>query len=195
MVHRLMTFCLLALVVDIQSLPTVENDRDANRSYDEESKEVSVNENEHYPTRKSLRQSNKFIDGAIHRIKTASITYRQRLREGQCLVEYEGQFLTENTVLQIRRKLYRVEECQLERVFHACGPNLLLMLNVVCRAVEKQQTTTLPSPVESRRQTISSADIPIRYLRPRADKTPRVITESCCENLCTISELTRYCHR
>ncbi|CAF1052871.1 unnamed protein product [Adineta ricciae] len=142
---------------------------------------------------KVLRHLHYILDGKIYHIKAAGVSYRQRLREDQCVVEYDGKYLNENSVIQLRKKLYRVENCLLERVFHACGPNLLLMLNVVCRVVEQHQITT-PIPALHRQTTSTSKDF-LHRISPRASKTPRVITESCCENLCTISELTRYCHR
>ena len=205
MMNSCIPLCLIALVVAIQSIPTSFSDNYYNNQKNEtsESDEIEnfflnddadlVDDQMQYG--RSLRQLKTIVDGTTHRIKAAGVSYRQRLRDGQCLVEYDEQFLSENSVVQIRRKLYRVEECLLERVFHACGPNLLLMLNVVCRVVEKHQSTTVPF-LDTRRQTVPT---PVLYnnrrIRPRANKTPRVITESCCENLCTISELTRYCHR
>jgi hypothetical protein len=170
---------LLALVAFIQSMPTNNSD------YDEE-------KSDYHDNIQITRDLTDKVDGTIRRIKAAGITYRQRINDEQCLVEYDNQLLTESSVIQIRKKLYQVEDCLLERVFHACGPNLLLMLNVVCRVVEQHltTTTTLASFKRETQSTLSKHN-----LRARANKTPRVITESCCEALCTISELTRYCHR
>jgi hypothetical protein len=180
--------CFIALVATIQTMPTIE-EGDENKSFLINN---DLQDNQHQNS-KASRHLRPIIDGTIHRIKAAGVIYRQRLRDDQCVVEYDSRYLTENSVLQIRRKLYRVENCLLERVFHACGPNLLLMLNVVCRVIEQHQTTT---PITSLRwPTIPSSATFINRLYSRASKTPRVITESCCENLCTISELTRYCHR
>ncbi|UJR33806.1 hypothetical protein I4U23_021230 [Adineta vaga] len=196
--------CFVALVAVIQSMPTIDDDlinhntshfKNISSNYDDNSnsfieKFIQV-EQQHES--KVLRHLHHLIDGKTYHIKAAGVSYRQRLRDYQCVVEYDGKFLTENSVIQLRKKLYRVENCLLERVFHACGPNLLLMLNVVCRVVEQQQTTT-PRTI-SYRQTVPTSKAFIHRISPRANKTPRVITESCCENLCTISELTRYCHR
>ncbi len=182
--------CLIALVAIIQTMPTIDDSTNNNNiDYD-----LQDNSQYHHQERIS-RHLKHIIDGTVYRIKAAGVFYRQRLRDNQCIVEYDGQYLTENSVLQIRKKLYRVENCLLERVFHACGPNLLLMLNVVCRAVEQQQTTTTtttPTPGTILRRPTAEY---FHRLYGRANKTPRVITESCCENLCTISELSRYCHR
>ncbi len=191
--------CFIALVANIQTMPTIDESNHNNSSsssidYDEHRNYLQDNFEHHGKFSRHLKH---IIDGKIHHIKAAGVFYRQRLRDDQCIVEYDGQYLTENSILQIRKKLYRVENCLLERVFHACGPNLLLMLNVVCRVVEQHQTTT---PITTlRRSTTPSPPPPtdeyFHQLYGRANKTPRVITESCCENLCTISELSRYCHR
>lgn len=192
--------CFVALIAFIQTLPTIDelnNNIDPNDNPD-----MLINDDLQSPPywqSKTLRHLKYVVDGSIHRIKAAGALYRQRLRDEQCVVEYDGQYLTENSVLQIRKKLYRVENCLLERVFHACGPNLLLMLNVVCRVVEQQQlstTTAIPGTNHGQSTNPSpSFDLLQHDFRRANKKTPRVITESCCENLCTISELSRYCHR
>ncbi len=185
--------CLIALVAIIEAIPTIDDD-------EKNSVLVSniLQDDQHLePKSKFTRHLHRIIDGMTHHIKAARVSYRQRLYDGQCVVEYDDQYLTENSVIQLRKKLYRVENCLLERVFHACGPNLLLMLNVVCRVVEQQETTTTTTTpmTDLRRHTMPASTSFLHRIYPRADKTPRVITESCCENLCTISELTRYCHR
>lgn len=194
--------CFAALVAFIQTMPTIDELNNNNIDSDDNPNLLINDDLQNVPDyqRKTLRHLKYVIDGSIHRVKEAGVTYRQRLHDEQCLVEYDGQYLTENSVLQIRKKLYRVENCLLERVFHACGPNLLLMLNVVCRLVEKHQTTmpttTTTTPATNYRQLADPSSLAIihQFYR-RGNKTPRVITESCCENLCTISELSRYCHR
>lgn len=193
--------CFVALVAFIQTMPTIDDPNNNNVDADDNSNTLINYDLQSEPNfqSKTLRHLKYVIDGSIHRIKAAGALYRQRLRDDQCVVEYEGQYLTENSVLQIRKKLYRVENCLLERVFHACGPNLLLMLNVVCRVVEQHQvTTTTTTPATNYEQPIippPSLEVLHQYYRRANNKTPRVITESCCENLCTISELSRYCHR
>jgi hypothetical protein len=129
------------------------------------------------------------IDGTTHHIKAAGVTYRQRINQNQCFVEYEDQLLAENSVIKIRKKVFRVEDCVLERVYHACGPNLLLMLSVVCRVVEQHKLSS-PLPNFKREASLTSMFHPDLI----TDRTKRVISESCCEDLCSISELTRYCH-
>lgn len=195
--------CLLALVAVSQTKPTTDenlinfnhNFNHTNTHHDENEQsfleKILLADQQHHA--KVLRHLHHILDGKTYHIKAAGVSYRQRLREDQCVVEYDGKYLNENSVIQLRKKLYRVENCLLERVFHACGPNLLLMLNVVCRVVEQHQTTTPISALYQ--QTTSTSKDFLHRISPRASKTPRVITESCCENLCTISELTRYCHR
>jgi hypothetical protein len=199
MMNSYIPLCLIALVAIIQTTPTID-DYNNNSDYDENINLLLRNDlqDDQYPQSKASRHLKHIIDGAMHHIKAAGIIYRQRLRDDQCLVEYEDQYLTEYSVIQIRKKLYRVENCLLERVFHACGPNLFLMLDVVCRVVEKQPTTTTTTTTPMTnllRQTALPTATFIHRLNRRAKKTPPVITESCCENLCTISELSRYCHR
>jgi hypothetical protein len=202
MMNNYISLCMIALVATIQTMPTLDdyntNINNISGDYDENKNFLINNEvkkDQHIPS-KTSRHLKHIIDGTVHHIKAAGVTYRQRLHDDQCTVEYDGQYLTENSVIQIRKKLYRVEDCLLERVFHACGPNLLLMINVVCRVVEPYQTTTTPMTT-IRRPTIPSSLAFIHRIYPRASKskTPRVITESCCEGLCTISELSRYCPR
>lgn len=195
----------MALVAVIQTMPTIydnihsNNNKNNNDSDYDENKSFLMNnilqdDQRLQGNAKTLRHIRNLIDDKMHYIKTAGVTYRQRLIDDQCVVEHNGQYLTENSVIQLRKKLYRVENCLLERVFHACGPNLLLMLNVVCRVVEQQHTTT--TPITNIQQKSIPASVSFSHrIYPRANKTPRVITESCCENLCSISELTRYCHR
>ena len=193
--------CFIALAATIRTMPTI-YDLNEKLMYYNNSIDFGDNQNfllnndlqiDSYNQPKTLRHVKHLIDGLIHHIKAAGVTYRQRLRDDQCFVEYDSLYLTESSVIQIRKKLYRVENCLLERVFHACGPNLLIMLNVVCRVVEHHQTTTTTATTTTLPTNLQGEIF--HRLSPRASKTPRVITESCCENLCTISELSRYCHR
>lgn len=169
---------ILALVAFIESIPINIT----------ESIEENIESNENVDKIYSREIVDK-IDGVTHHIKSIGINYQQRINNNQCFVEYDNQLLSENSIIKIRKKLFRVEDCLLERVYHACGPNLILMLSVVCRVVEQHKQTN--SLTNFKRQinfnSIFQSDF-IKY------KTKRVITESCCENLCSISELTRYCH-
>ncbi len=174
----------LALVAFIQSMPTNTN----HHSTEEEEEEVH---HSHEDTKQIIsREVHKKIDGTMHRIKSAGINYTQRIVNGQCLVEFNNQLLAENSVVKYRKKVFRVEDCLLERVYHACGPNLLLMLSVVCRVVEHHKTSNIYANFK-RDASLSS----MYQLDSTANREKRVITESCCENRCSISELTRYCHQ
>ncbi|CAF3344350.1 unnamed protein product [Rotaria sp. Silwood1] len=208
MINSYIPLCLIALVATIQTVSTIDdnnNTNENNSSINDINKGFLINnkqQDDQHDKAKNVRAVHHIIDGKLHRIKAADVVYRQRLRDDQCVVEYGGQYLTEKSVIQIRKKLYRVEDCLLERVFHACGPNLLLMLNLVCRVVEQHQTTTTTTPVPSIRQrTTPTSPLFFRRIYPpidrmtRANRVSRVITESCCESLCSLSELTRYCHR
>ena len=206
MIHNHSYILLVMLIVVVQSIPGTISDKSTDEigEFDQmknnfpDKTSESEDTDSSYGPKKYVRHLSNVIDGTTHYLRAGGASYIQRIRDGQCFVEYDGRLATENSLLQIRRKLYRVEGCLLERVFHACGPNLLLMLNAVCRVVEKHQmittttTTTQSITVGPSRSRVFPSS---RRLNPRADKTPRVITESCCENLCTLSELTRYCHR
>ncbi|CAF0875755.1 unnamed protein product [Adineta ricciae] len=133
------------------------------------------------------------IDGTVYHIKAVGITYRQRVRSNQCFVEYDNQLLPENAVIKIRKKNFRVENCSLERVYHACGPNLLLMLSLVCRVIDQDVQSYSHSFANFKRSTSLSPRSKFRSTTFSSNRV--VITDSCCENFCSIPELTRYCHQ
>jgi hypothetical protein len=168
--------CLIALVTFIQTVST--NDSNSPEKIEDDES-----------TQRFFRSIKDKTDDAKNHIKTAGISYAQRTINDQCFVEYDGKLLAENSVIKIRRKVFRVEDCVLERVYHACGPNLLLMLGVVCRFFEQDKS---PNALASLKRDASSSIL--HHLYPTNNRKKRVITESCCENLCSISELTRYCH-
>jgi hypothetical protein len=181
MLNSCTILCILALASFIQSMPM-----DSNISTETEQQQEDSDDsiNQLFP-----RELQDKIDGTTHHIKAAGVTYQQRIIDNQCFVEYDGRLLGENSVIKIRKKVFRVDNCLLERVYHACGPNLLLMLGVVCRVVEQHKISN--TLVNLKRE---ANVLPTYYFDPTAHRTKRVITESCCENLCSISELTRYCH-
>jgi hypothetical protein len=175
MLNNYYILCLLALVAFIQSMPT--NSSESSEEEKDSKRFIS-------------REIHEKIDGATHHIKSAGVTYQQRIKHEQCFVDYDGQLLAETSVIKIRKKIFRVEDCVLERVYQTCGPNLLLMLSVVCRVVEQHKTSNVYTNFK-REASLSSID----HFDITEDKVKRVITESCCENLCSIAELTRYCHQ
>lgn len=94
--------------------------------------------------------------------------------KGTCPVEYDGEKLQEGDIINIKGKLHKVEDCELHRAYHACGTHILIMINIVCQAVEQEKK------------------ISINKRLPRFVKQ-KLLTEACCQSLCTISEMTRYC--
>ncbi len=94
--------------------------------------------------------------------------------KGTCPVEYGGEKLQEGDIINIKGKLYKVEDCELHRAYHACGTHILIMINIVCQAVEQEKK------------------IAVNKRFPRFVKQ-KLLTEACCQSLCTISEMTRYC--
>ncbi|CAF0883435.1 unnamed protein product [Rotaria sordida] len=146
---------------------------------------------DHYGYKNTIfsRQLDNKIKGTTQHIKSLGIHYRQVVKDGQCAVEYDGQVFVEGSLIKVRKKLFRIEDCLLERVYHACGPKLLLMLSVVCRLVEQHK---IPDEILNLKR---SPDLSyIHHLDSTAYGPKRVIAESCCENHCNVSELTRYCH-
>jgi hypothetical protein len=92
-----------------------------------------------------------------------------------CTMDYGGRLLKEGESIEIKGKLYKVEDCGLHRAYHACGTYLLQMVSIACEVVQKQKSTDV-SKKRSR-----------RFLQRK------LLTEACCETLCTVSEMTRYC--
>ncbi|CAF1110760.1 unnamed protein product [Rotaria sp. Silwood1] len=135
------------------------------------------------------RQIDNRKEDTIQHIKALGITYRQIIKDGQCAINYDGQIFIEGDLMKIRKKQFRIENCLLERVYHACGPKLLLMLSVVCRVVEHNKVSD--EILNLKRETNFEF---IHHRDSIIDREKRVIAESCCENHCTVSELTRYCH-
>jgi hypothetical protein len=91
-----------------------------------------------------------------------------------CAVEHAGQKLTEGDSVDIDGKLYKVEDCELHRAYHACGTHILVIINIVCQAVEQHKI--IPPKIRLRRFS-----------------KQKLLTEACCQHLCTVSEMTRYC--
>ncbi len=95
-------------------------------------------------------------------------------KEHGCIIEHDGQKLNEGDSIDITGKFYKVEDCQLQRAYHACGTDIIYIINLVCQAIEQQNI--IPS-----KKRIS------RFVQQK------LLTEACCQNLCTVSEMTRYC--
>lgn len=97
------------------------------------------------------------------------------IKEANCIVEHNGQKLHEGDIIDITGKYYKVEDCGLHRAYHACGTHIIFIINIVCQAVEQHRT----APPSEKRFT--------RFAQQK------LLTEACCQNLCTVSEMTRYC--
>ena len=93
-------------------------------------------------------------------------------KNSSCQLTHAGRSLNEGESVEIKGKIYKVEDCALHRAYHACGTHIFHIVNIVCQALESR-------PVRQRR-------LP-RFLRPK------LLTEACCQSVCTVSEMTRYC--
>ena len=92
-----------------------------------------------------------------------------------CTVRYGTGVFHEGEKLTIRGKLHKVEECIFQRAYQTCGTHLWFMLNIVCQAIEKQKGNNRFSS------------------RLRRFAEEKLLTEACCENSCTVAEMSRYC--
>ena len=90
-------------------------------------------------------------------------------------VEHGGRFFQEGEDVTINRKLYKVEDCRLQRAYQACGTHLWFMLNIVCEAVQAQKSKT------------NRASLYRRFTQEE------LFSDACCLKICTIAEMTRYC--
>jgi hypothetical protein len=97
-----------------------------------------------------------------------------RSKDDNCVVKHNGQILTEGDVIDVKGKFYKVEDCGLHRAYHACGTHIIFIINIVCQAIEQHKLT----PTKKRFT---------RFVQQK------LLTEACCQNLCTVSEMTRYC--
>ena len=95
-------------------------------------------------------------------------------REANCFVEHNGQKLNEGDSVEINGKFYKVEDCALHRAFNACGQHIIYIVNIVCQAVEQHRLSSGKTRVT-------------RFAQQK------LLTEACCQTLCTVSEMTRYC--
>ena len=105
----------------------------------------------------------------FHRCEEISSTVPDK-----CQLNHEGKVLNEGESVEINGKIYKVEDCVLNRAYHACGTHLFYVLNIVCQALEQN-----PATKQQKRSN--------KFLRPKP------LTEACCSNLCTVAEMARYC--
>ena len=93
-----------------------------------------------------------------------------------CTMNYDGHSLKESQSVEIKGKLYKVEDCVLQRAYHACGSYLLQMVSIACEILDQQKQRKL------------NHNLRLKRFIPR-----KLLTEACCETLCTVTEMTRYC--
>ena len=106
-----------------------------------------------------------------------------------CSLQVDGRSIVNGESIEMNGKIYKMEECQLDRAYHACGQHLLTILSIVCEILhhEKQIDRTTNSVSSTPRPPSSSHHIEKRFSRRK------LLTEACCLNLCTVQEMTRYC--
>ena len=93
-----------------------------------------------------------------------------------CTVTHRGHVLTEGESTEIDGKIYKVEDCAVQRAFHACGTHLYHVIQLVCQLVDERKHQTKKSRTRRR-----------RFSRRKT------VTEACCLSVCTVPEMTRYC--
>ncbi|CAF0749198.1 unnamed protein product [Rotaria sp. Silwood1] len=97
------------------------------------------------------------------------------MKNENCTLKYGKRLLKEGNEISINGKLYKVEECQLQRAYQTCGPHLWHIINIVCNAIDQHKNKNrLGSLV-------------------RRFSQEKLLSEACCLNSCTVSEMTRYC--
>jgi hypothetical protein len=90
-----------------------------------------------------------------------------------CTVRYAQHVLHEGDQITLDQKIYRVEDCHIQRAYQTCGTHLWFMINIVCQAIEQHK------------YKINN--------RLRRFVQQKLLTEACCENSCTVTEMSRYC--
>lgn len=94
---------------------------------------------------------------------------------GECSLKYGNRLLREGDKITANDRLYKVEDCQLQRAYQTCGTHLWFMINIVCEAIDKQKPRT-STRISSRRFA-----------------EEKLLSDACCDHACTVNEMTRYC--
>lgn len=97
-----------------------------------------------------------------------------------CTLYHNNEILHEGDSIMIGTKLFKVEGCQLQRAYHACGTHLWAVINIVCGAIEVHKGKSKNYRHSSNR-------------RFRRFTRENLLIEACCLTTCTINEMTRYC--
>lgn len=92
-----------------------------------------------------------------------------------CTLKYNNEILNEGDSVMIITKLFKVESCQLQRAYHACGPHLWGVINIVCEAIELNRKNSK------------------HHNRLRRFTREKLLIEACCLTTCTINEMARFC--
>lgn len=95
--------------------------------------------------------------------------------DGKCTVRHGKRLLREGSQIAINKKLFKVENCQLQRAYQTCGPHLWYIVNIVCQAIDSQN---------GRYSRVS---------RKRRFAEEKLLSDACCQTSCTVTEMTRYC--
>ncbi len=98
-----------------------------------------------------------------------------RSSDANCTLQSGNYLLKEGDKTLVNGKLFKVEECNLQRAYQTCGTHLWFMINIVCGAIDVQKQKT---KYDNR-------------VRRFAQET--LLTDACCDNSCTVAEMTRYC--
>ena len=108
---------------------------------------------------------------------THEIEIKSKRKEFNCTINHQGHQLIDGQSIELNGKIYKMEDCSLQRAYHACGTHLLFIINIVCRAVEHKKST----------KDLNQSKYNRRFSRKK------LLTEACCQTLCTVNEMTRYC--
>ncbi|CAF1256326.1 unnamed protein product [Rotaria sordida] len=92
-----------------------------------------------------------------------------------CTIKHGTHLLNEGEKIIIHGKLYKVENCHLQRAYQACGPTLWRIINIACKAIDRYT------------EKVKSGNRIYRFAQPK------LLTETCCRNSCTVVEMSRYC--
>jgi hypothetical protein len=90
-----------------------------------------------------------------------------------CVLRHDDSLLKEGDEVAIITKLYKVENCQLQRAYQACGAQLWVAVNIVCEGIDEQKH---------------------KYTnRFRRFSQEKLLIESCCLRTCTVHEMAQFC--
>lgn len=115
------------------------------------------------------------------------------LKQLNCSKQIDGRTIVDGESIEINGKIYKMEDGQLDRAYHACGKHLLTILSIVCELIQHDQRSDSSSVKSVHSMTTSSPSTSNIRQRFKRFSRRKLLTEACCLNLCTIQEMTRYC--